>query len=75
MKSILTGEPWSEDDTAYHSKWRPASGHPSGKWRVWKEYPNPQELEGSKGKLLLFKSYESAQKRADYLNSQSNSKQ
>lgn len=74
QRSALTGEQWNEEDIAYHSKWRAASGYRSGKWHVGKNYPQPEDLEGPKGKLLLFKTYESAQKRADHLNSQLNSK-
>lgn len=70
QKSALTGKPWDEEDIAYHSKWRAVSGHPSGKWRVHKTLPQAQDLEGPNGKLLLFKTYESAQKRADLINSQ-----
>jgi len=55
----------------YYSEWRAASGHKGG-WRVVKGICPMEELRGPKGKLLLFKTYESAQKRADSLNSQSN---
>lgn len=47
--------------------WHPASGHPGG-WRVVRGYSPVIELEGRTGRLVLFKSYGAAEKRANQLN-------
>lgn len=58
-------------DIAYHARWKPSSGHPGG-WRVTrKDYVagTPlEELIGKTGGVILFGSYESANRRADALN-------
>ena len=51
----------------YWNTWQPASGHPGG-WRVVKGYSPLQEICGKTGKVILFKSYANAKKRADMLN-------
>jgi hypothetical protein len=50
-------------------KWSPASGHPGG-WRVTRETPQGmEELNGKTGNRILFRSLESANRRAKKLNS------
>lgn len=62
----------------FHVQWRAASGHPSGRWRVCRQFFNPlnpapgkprfQEAEGPKGNTRLFKTFEAADKVAKILN-------
>jgi hypothetical protein len=73
----------SPEQLAGHAQWKPSSGHPKG-WRATRQFfpplqpkhgePNFQEAKGPKGKLRLFKSYEAAQRAADKLNAQENSR-
>lgn len=66
---------FTSEDIAFHLRWRATSGHPSG-WRVTREDfrdpplldPKFQQLTGPKGKLVLFKSRDTAKRRADKLN-------
>ena len=51
----------------YWKLWKPASGHPSG-WRVVRGYSPLEEICGKTGRVILFKSMATAQKRADKLN-------
>lgn len=60
--------------------WRPASGHPSGRWRVMRDKPgytgrgsSMEEACGPSGKLRLFKTQAAAQRVADALNGKSSS--
>lgn len=48
--------------------WSPASGHPGG-WRLTRETPQGmEELKGKSGNRILFRSFESANRRAALLN-------
>lgn len=61
-------------DIEFHARWSASSGHPSGRWRVTRAryalnpYPGLEELETKDGRVVLFKTYEAAQRRADELN-------
>jgi hypothetical protein len=72
----------TDDDRAYHARWRPASGHPSGRWRVCRRFipplepekgePNFQEARGPRGRVRYFKTFESASRAAHILNNNNN---
>lgn len=54
--------------------WRPASGLPGGRWRLWKE-SNPsgqKEYQTSNGHTWYCFSYEAARKKADKINALEN---
>ena len=51
----------------YWKEWHPASGHPAG-WRVVRGYSPMEELCGKSGKRIIFKTYVTAEKRANELN-------
>lgn len=65
-------------DKLWHARWRVASGHKSGRWRVVRRFYPPlepapglpafQEAEGKSGRTLLFRYRANAQKLADRLN-------
>lgn len=58
-------------DHAFHARWRPASGHVSGRWRVCRELFQGRGLEtasDSRGRARLFKTEAAAQAVANYLN-------
>lgn len=64
------GPPFAErvKDFPCIALWHAASGHPGG-WRVVRETERGMdELEGSTGKRILFKTHESATQRAEKLN-------
>lgn len=68
--------PGATDDTdvvdlLYWSQWHPASGHRGG-WRVVRGISPVVEACGPSGRLLLFKTMQSAQARADILNKAQN---
>lgn len=71
MSYALLDQSFTAEDLAYWNSWHPASGHPSGKWRVTRGYSPMRELEGKNGRRILFRSIEAAQKRADKLNAAS----
>lgn len=64
----------TDEDRARHATWQPASGHPSGKWRVVRQFfpplapapgePRFQELNGPSGKIRLFHSRAAAERAA-----------
>lgn len=66
------------EDAAWHATWRPASGHPSGRWRVVREFFTPltpppgqptfQTACGANGHDRLFKTYDAALHAARVLN-------
>lgn len=68
----------TDADRAWHATWRPASGHPSGKWRVVRQFfpplapapsePRFQELNGPSGKIRLFRSRAAAERAAAIAN-------
>lgn len=69
MKTYLFGTPFSERVKLCPeiAEWHPASGHPGG-WRVLREREGGiEELTGRSGKLLLFKSIETANRRISEL--------
>lgn len=61
-------------DLRYHATWKASSGHKSGRWRVTRQFfhplPNPrfEQLHNKRGQPILFKTRETAQRRADKLN-------
>jgi hypothetical protein len=63
------------DDIAWHLQWRPASGHPGG-WRVCRnDYrighdPYLQQHSDRRGRVILYRSYDSALRKAAELNAQ-----
>jgi hypothetical protein len=54
-------------DARYHVQWKAASGHPRG-WRVVCGISPLVELNDKLGRLIIFKSSETARKRAQQLN-------
>jgi hypothetical protein len=57
----------TEENAESHTLWHAASGHPGG-WRVCRGLLKMQQLEGPSGRLILLKTHEAAQRRADALN-------
>ena len=61
-------------DKMKHACWRPASGHPSGRWRVVRQFIPPlkpapgapafQTATGKTGRVRLFKTYGAAHRAA-----------
>jgi hypothetical protein len=62
-----TSAPLSFEDASYHAMWRPASGHAGG-WRITRGLCPQEQLEGKTGRVVLFKTSEAAQRRADKMN-------
>lgn len=77
-RSMTISGPMTLEQCKWHARWRAASGHPSGRWRVCREFflplkPPPgtfrfQEACGPKGHVRLFKSEAAARKAAKILN-------
>lgn len=63
----FSGAQMSADDLALHAMWRPASGHPSGRWRVVRQFLGDrgfQEFSDRRGRPILYKTREAAIRRA-----------
>lgn len=65
--SIFLPPDMTAEQLAYWNAWQPASGHPGG-WRVTRGICPMQEHEDKRGRRILFKTMQAAQKRADKLN-------
>jgi len=59
--------PLTQETANFWNSWRASSGHPGG-WRVTRGYSPLEESCGKTGQVILFKTYEAAQKRANCLN-------
>jgi len=66
MKASLNNFELAANDP-YWKEWHPASGHRAG-WRVVRGYSPVEELCGKSGKRIIFKTYVTAEKRAEELN-------
>jgi len=65
----MNGEHFTAAEARHHIAWHRASGHRRG-WRVVWGISPLHELNDRRGRLIIFRSSEAAQKRADKLNEQ-----